>query len=317
MSARTRAADVLFYAVAKDEGFDQTSAGAPTPKGNPYRFNAIVGLATANSVTSATVQSLPSGAVYPLVAGTYSFDFQAKFTTLSALNAAAPNGNYRLAINAAHDGTHTITLPLNGDAYPVTDPHISNFSAAQAINPAAAFTMTWDLFSGGTANDFVQLLIADVSGATVFESPDPGQPGALTGLASSLLIPANTLPPASSLGGQLLFAKAVATDAATYPGVVGFASYYKFTQFTLATTTAVTNSSPPRVVAGTPNNPSQFRVQLIGQAGQPYVIEASSSLRSGSWVPLITNIAVGGQFNFTDSQSASSPIRFYRGRTAN
>jgi hypothetical protein len=63
LSPTSRAADVLFFVVAKDEGFDQFSAAPPTPKGNPYRFNAFVGLTAPNSVTSATVQSLPGGQV--------------------------------------------------------------------------------------------------------------------------------------------------------------------------------------------------------------------------------------------------------------
>src|SRR5438128_2007749 len=66
-SDAARGADVIFYAVSKDEGFNQSGAGPPAPKGNPFRFNATVGLTTANSVNSATVQSLPSGPVYPLV----------------------------------------------------------------------------------------------------------------------------------------------------------------------------------------------------------------------------------------------------------
>jgi hypothetical protein len=311
-SMAAHAADVIFYAVAKDEGFDQSSAAAPVPKGNPYRFNAIVGLAAANSINGATVQSLPSGSVYPLVAGIYTFDFQGKFTTLAALNAAAPNGNYRLVIDAVHDGTHTITLPLNGDAYPGTNPHISNFTAAQAVNPAAAFTLTWDAFSGGTTTDFIQAIIADVSGTALFQTPDPGQSGALNGTATSVVIPANTLPAATTLGGQLLIARPVATDSTAYPGVTGFASYYKFTQFGL-TTTAVT-SAPSRLVAVTAGNPGQFQLQLIGQAGR-YVVEASTNLQA--WGPLITNTAVGGQFNFTDSQSTNFRVRFYRGRSAN
>jgi len=139
-SDAARGADVIFYAVAKDEGFDQSGAGPPASKGNPFRFNATVGLTTANSVSSATVRMLPSGPVYPLVAGTYSFDFQAKFSTLAALNAAARNGNYQIVINSVHDGAPAISLPLNGDAYPSTDPHISNFTAAQTINPAISPT---------------------------------------------------------------------------------------------------------------------------------------------------------------------------------
>src|SRR5262245_36889307 len=121
-----RAVDVAFYVVAKDEGFDQASTAAPTPKGNPYRVNAFVGLTAPDSVTNATVQSLPGGQVYPLTPEPGLFDFQAKFTSLSALNAAAPNGNYQIVIQALHDGTHTITLPLTGDAYPST-PQISNY----------------------------------------------------------------------------------------------------------------------------------------------------------------------------------------------
>src|SRR5438552_7000549 len=311
-----RGADVTFYAVAKDEGFDQSGAGAPTPKGNPFRFNAIVGLATANSVSSATVRMLPSGPIYPLVAGPDSFEFQAKFLTLADLNAAAPNGTYQMVINGVHDGAHTISLTLNGDAYPSTNPQISNFTAAQTINPAAAFTLTWDAFSGGTANDFVQLVVADTFGDTLLKTPDPGQAGVLSGTATSVVIPANTLPVSTPLRGQLLFARAVAVDLTTYPGVTGFASYYKFTQFSLATI-GVTNSPPPKLVAVTPVNPSQFQLQLIGQAGLQYVIEASASLQSGSWTPVITNTAVGGQFNFTDSRSASFPNRFYRCRTIN
>jgi hypothetical protein len=313
---KARGVDVLYYAISKDEGFNQTSAGSAAPKGNPYRFDANVGLATANSVTNATVQFLPSGPVYPLVAGPYSFDFQAKFLNLAALDAAVPNGNYQLVINTVHDGTHTITFPLNGDAYPATTPVISNFTQAQTINPSAAFTFTWGAFSGGTTTDFVQLLIADASGVTLFQTPDPGQAGALDGTAILAVIPANTLPASAPLGGQLLFARPVAVDATTYPGVSGFASYYKFTQFNFATT-AGTNFPPPRLVASSPNNPGQFQLQLIGQAGLRYAIEASTSLHPGSWSSLVTNTAVGGNFIFTDSQSATFPSRFYRGRTAN
>src|SRR5262245_4344253 len=205
-----RAADVTFYGVAKDEGFDQSSTAAPTPKGNPYRVNAFVGLTAPNSVTNATVQSLPSGQIYPLAPEPGLFDFQAKFTSQGALNAAAPNGNYQIIIQALHDGTHTITLPLTGDAYPSTDPHISNYAAAQTINPVAAFTLTWDPFSGGTTNDFIQVTIADALGDTTFvQSPNPGQPGALRGTATSLAIPAKTLPSSSMLIGRLLFSNAV------------------------------------------------------------------------------------------------------------
>jgi hypothetical protein len=58
-------------------------------------------------------------------------------------------------------------------------------------------------------------------------------------------------------------------------------------------------------------------MQLAGQAGRLYAIDASTNLQIGSWMPLVTNTAVGGQLTFTDSQSSSYPNRFYRGRAAN
>jgi len=310
-SAAARAADVSFYTVAKDEGFDQLTVGPSIPKGNPYRYNAIVGLTAANSVNSATVQLLPSGTIYPLAADTYSFDFQAKFTTLAALNAAAPNGDYEMVINAVHDGTHTITLPLNGDAYPGTDPHISNFTAAQAINPAAAFTLTWDTFSGGTANDFVQVIIADAFGVVLFQTPDPGQPGGLNGTATSLVIPGNTLPPSTTLAAQLLFARAVAVDSTTYPGATGFASYYKFTQFSVATTAAL----PAQDVTGYSIAKQRTLNQIdsgppVAAAAAPFRFLATVIPTSASSISNVTVQLPNGPTNTLAYNAANAFFRF-------
>src|SRR5262249_26830620 len=137
------AADVIFYGVFKDQAFNQTSTGAPTPKGSPDRFDATVFLTTSNYMTSATVQPVPAGPVQSVQAKSDSLQLTLKFTTLNDLNTAFPNGNYQMVLNTTHDGTRTSTLPLTGDAYPGNDPHISNFDAAQLINPTNSFILTW------------------------------------------------------------------------------------------------------------------------------------------------------------------------------
>src|SRR5690348_11041291 len=151
----SRAADVAFYLVAKGLAYDQTSTAQPVPKGSPDRFTALVGVTASNSITTASVQALPGGSVIPLVfqasgsAGILDeFNLTAKYTTNTDLNAAFPNGNYKMAIQTAHDGAKSLTLALNGNSYPASVPYLGNFTAAQKINPAAGFTLTWPAFSG-------------------------------------------------------------------------------------------------------------------------------------------------------------------------
>jgi hypothetical protein len=251
-ASAARAADVSFYLVAKGQVFSQTASGPPVLKLNPDRFSSVVGLAATNAVTNATVQALPGGPANALalqaggIIGTRDqFSFSAKYATTSALDTAYPNGNYKCVIQAVHDGRQTATLPLNGDAYPASDPYLINFTAAQTIDPAAGFTLTWPAFSGGTANDFILVTISDTVANGPFSTPDPGQPGRLDGTATSLVIPANTLPGGALLTGSLIFIKVAARDTTSYPGVLGFAAYYKETQFSLGTVAAL---APPRTL---------------------------------------------------------------------
>ena len=57
-----------------------------------------------------------------------------------------------------------------------------------------------------------------------------------------------------------------------------------------------------------------FTLMLSGVPGQTYVIEASTDLIN--WAPVATNTAVGGTFEYTDSNATSYPSRFFRARPA-
>ncbi|HWW01487.1 MAG TPA: hypothetical protein VNZ64_17450 [Candidatus Acidoferrum sp.] len=240
-------ADVAYYLVAKGMAYRQTGSALPAPKGNPARFIAQVGLSAANTATNATVQSLPGGTVTPLTLGVGghagvndTFEFQAKFSTQSLLDASYPNGNYQMVIGAVHDGLKTLTLALNTNAYPSSTPYLTNpvdpgFNMVIVTNPAAAYTLTWAPFSAGGSFDFIQVTLYDILGNLLFQTPGPGQTGSLNGAAKSLVIPANTLPPGAVVGGTLVFAHPVQLYFNSYSGATGVAAYYTSTDFVLAT----------------------------------------------------------------------------------
>lgn len=317
---RVGAVEAIYYFAAKSMEYRQSNNAAPTPKGNPARFSAQIGLTAANSVTNATVQFMPAGTLNTLTLGgggaagiSNAFGFQAKFASQSALDTAYPNGNYQIVIQALHDGTKTSTLALNGNAYPAGAPTISNafdpsFGAVVVTNPASNFTLSWAPFSGGTTSDFIQVTIADSLGNLLLRTPDPGQPGALNGTNASLVIPANTLPTGSQIFAALVFAKVVQLNSTGYPGVPGYAAYYTETDFgfvTLAEDTANYNISKRELFNqtsfGAPvpagGSPFRFVANVIATASN-YVTSAQVQLPSPGGVDPLTPDPTETQFQF-------------------
>ena len=208
------AADVDFYGVLKGQRFVQTNAGPATAdSASNVVLNAFVSQKGQGVVTNALVRA-PNSTVLPLGGGGGGNNGEAKvfFSSIGELDAAFPNGSYTVEIGTVNDGNRTNALLLTGDAYPVT-PHFSNFNAAQAIDPAASFTLNWDALSGTTSNDFLQIQIMDCTGNKVVETSPPGQPGSFNGAATAFLIPARALRPGQQYDVELLLARFV-----TFPG---------------------------------------------------------------------------------------------------
>ncbi|MDB6129365.1 MAG: Ig family protein, partial [Verrucomicrobiales bacterium] len=146
---------------------------------------------------------------------------------------AYPNGDYFMTIGAVTDGPQTNKLSMTTDIYGTT-PHISNFTAAQTVNPESDFTLTWDAISGATANDFLLLRIQDTNGNKIVQTTSlPGQVGALNGLSTSYKIFRHTLMQGQTYSANLTFIKATVTS--TYTGVTGVAGYAKKVNFNLKT----------------------------------------------------------------------------------
>ena len=168
------------------------------------------------------------------------FYLNINYTTKTALDADIPNGTF--VVKSYADGSATTTaIGFTGDSYPV-QPQFLNFIAAQGVNSESDFTLSWNQL-GLTSSDYVKITIYDCNDESVFETPDPFMPGALNGLATSLVIPANTLYPGLTYSIELIAAKlvnAVTNRAPDGNEIIIISTYFKVLRMPLTTIGAAT-----------------------------------------------------------------------------
>lgn len=246
--------DVVFYSVSKEEDFVQTDASTVSPKpGSRFLFSANLQAVDIDLILGVTM--LKPGSVLPtaLSENDPEYSLEATFASQSTMDNAYPNGSYQLNVSELDGDFSMLTLSLTGNQYPST-PRIANFTAAQNVDPAADFTLTWDAFVGGTANDFIQLRIEDDMGITFFESGPPDDPFALNGTNINVVIPADTLEGGKTYQATLLFARVLTRDTTSYPGALGVAGYIRQTAFAMHTTGSSSDTTPPFLFMTQPVN---------------------------------------------------------------
>jgi hypothetical protein len=59
---------------------------------------------------------------------------------------------------------------------------------------------------------------------------------------------------------------------------------------------------------------NQFGFRITGASGIGVVVETAATLANPVWIPVQTNILIGGTADFSDPQWANYPSRFYRFR---
>lgn len=230
----------------------------------------------------------------------------------SDLDLFYPNGDYVVALDAIRDGSHSVTVSVTGDQYP-NAPTISNLAAAQTINPAAPFTISWQQFAGGTASDFILLDIESEYGNAVFRTPDVIEAGALGGTATDVTLPVGTFGAGRVYHATLTFLRVSDSDSVSYPGTTVFAGYYAQTQFTIATTGTVVAPAFSNLTTSS----SLFSGALFGDAGIPYTIESTSDFVS--WNTITTmNVDAGADslpfaFPMTGDASGRQFFRAHEG----
>jgi hypothetical protein len=223
-------------------------------------------------------------------------------TSLSTHDATFPAGDYSFLVKAVSSNqTVVVNLPTTNIMAQPGAPHLTNYAAAQTVNPSQAFVLGWDAFAGGTAADYI-----DVEVGTAYGSPNPGLPGALTGTARTFTIPAGTLQPNSNYFSRVGFFRHVGATNANYATAAYRATY---TEFSLSTTgigqLVLTNASW---------TPSVFSFDVLCTNGQTVTVEYTNVLTAVNWTKLLTTNSPGTQFHVVSPQATSYPSLFYRAR---
>jgi methionine-rich copper-binding protein CopC len=297
---------MLSFTVSKGWMYAQSSTAAPALNpANPYCFLACMSLPCPRDATNVSLQ-LPGGSVPNLVlayAGHLTLP-DCSYLNQSAFEAAYPYGNYTFNVQAvASNQTVTVNFPSSITQPPA--PHLTNYLAAQSINPAQPFVLGWDPLTGGTAADCIYV---EIYGG-VFHTPNLGSTGALNGTATSVTIPTGTFQPNQSYSGCVTFYHCqLLTNGTSYLSLTYRASTTEFGLHTTsgASSLVLTNAG---CVAGA------FGFEVTCTNGQALVAEYTTNLASHQWLTLVSTNSPGQRVRFTDSKPATNKQIFYRVRT--
>lgn len=293
--------DVAYYNLEKRVRYAQTSAAPATPQAdNPFELIATAIPSTFQSVDAASLTP-PAGGIRNFTRTANVFAYAQRFPTHAALQTAYPAGNYLFSFATRNNGARTNTFNYAADAYP-NPPQITNFDAAQQINPAQPFALSWSI-PGATAADHVQLLIQDGASQLVATPLIPGAVGALTGAATAHIVPANTFQRGRTYTATLICSRHTTRDTINYNGVLGSSGFSRATSFTMATPLPSPTISNMRRVG------DQTEFTFDNLPGQTYTLQFSEELPA--WTTLHTTNANTTPLTVRFAP-ATGPYVFYR-----
>ncbi|MFP6875068.1 MAG: Ig-like domain-containing protein [Verrucomicrobiales bacterium] len=260
--------DASFIAVAKIQSFAQYNAIIPSlideeddDGRKPISFEIFVQGTSAGSITSGSFTGPGSVASGSMTEDGQRWFFEQDFDKKPQLDSSFPSsGDYVISVEGENDGSQSVTLSFAGDDYPNV-PFITNFEALQALDASAAITLQWDPFQSGSADDHISLYIEkehSPDGGTVYEAPNPGEPGALDGTSTSLTLPPGTLDPGSDYTVQIGFYRIGTPDTSYVEAVPAFGKQTRFPLETVAVTDtqepSLRESSPSYAASGISDN---------------------------------------------------------------
>ena len=234
------------------------------------------------------------------------------YTSKSDLDAFFPSSSsYTNDIGAFRDGMRRIILDLPADAYPDT-PTLLNFGALANANPADDLILTWSPMTTPAPDDFIMLEVRNAFGRTLFETPLPGAPGALSGSSTQVTIPAGSLPPGRSLQAEINFVKVVDKDTTSYGGVTAIAAFAKLTSFTITTSGQPIAPS----IEALNYNAGMFQFRVRGEYRGTYSLQSSMVLSNFNYIFTGNTETPGtngtGTFDFNAPNTGGQLIQFYR-----
>ena len=227
-------AGVTQYSVSKQAQFNQTSTSAPTADPTaPFRLQANVDVAASTDLSSDPTATKPAGGTgaSPLVlsfnAGSSQYKNNVNFLTLALMNAAYFDGSYVMHMVSPSFGTKDVNLTLNPAAYsiPTDIPKLTNTSWSGGLlqlDPTVGNTLSWNLFTQLTGNDFVDFSLSGL-GVNID----------VKGSSTSQFLAANTLTPGQTYSGGISFGHVTTNDTTSVAGATGLAGYVSQTKFTV------------------------------------------------------------------------------------
>jgi hypothetical protein len=298
---------ITTFSVGKVHHYNQTSAGAPMlDPATPYGLSAVTELASNRTATSVTL-TFPTAAVTNLIQlpppSAEIFLIGPIYTSLTNFDAAVPPGNYTFFVEGTPSNqTVMVNLPDEATQPQPGAPHLANYPATQTVDPSQPFVLSWDAFPGGTAADYI-----DVDIGTNFLSPEPRTPGALTGTAVSVTIPAGTLLPDAAYPSRVGFFRFVGTTNGNYETAAYRATYTEFTLLTTGTGLLILTNAG--YAAGA------FSFDVLSSNLPTVTVEYRANLATGPWQTLLTTNSPGSQFRAVAPQAATNDTLFFRART--
>lgn len=297
---------ITTFSVGKIHHYNQTSAGAPTlDPTTPYDFSGVTSLSSNRTATNINL-TFPTTVVSNLTQlpppQSEIYILYGVNNSLSTYDATFTNGNYSFQVRSVSSNqTVVVNLPPTNSLAQPGAPHLTNFPAAQTVNPGQTFVLGWDPFTNGTAADYVDVDIGTTNG-----SPNPGLPGALTGAARTFTIPAGTLQPNTTYASRVGFFRYVGATNASYATAAYRATY---TEFSLITT-----GFGPLVLTNAVYAPGTFSFDVLCSTGQTVTVEYKTNLTTSVWQALLMTNSPGSRFHAIATQAVTNRSLFFRAR---
>lgn len=214
------------------------------------------------------------------------------FATQAELDANYPATTYALQLRNLSNPvdqqvTNSVVFNLGTGAYPAI-PHFANFAAAQAVDPAADFTLQWDAYAGAGTASSIQLKIDDADGNQVFSAPKTCSGLPLPPTATSIKIPKGTFEAGKTYTVTITFGQASEYDK-TMPNVPGkgVAVFSSSTEMTLKTIGGTVVTAPV-FKSITSVGTGLFAVTVDCTVGASLTFQSTASLEAPNFVNVLT-----------------------------
>jgi len=226
------------------------------------------------------------------------------YGTLEELDVDYVWGDYILLFDTVNDGSFSCLVELPEAQLPPA-PRLLDFAASRAVDPGLPLELNWVYDAPAKAGDFVQVYI-NLGHSEVFSTPDVGEPGALDGRSTSVIIPSGVLVPGGIHGVNIEVTRILSTNSDCYPDGEGVGALFRSTEILVAAMT------PPqlRLLSGPVNGAVMVEVQ--SEPGTLVTLEGGVDLRQ--WSLVATNIADSDTNVFVVPLGEMSSARYFRAR---